>query len=163
MRHYGENQYEAALALFDVLENDQDSLPVKERTQYFHYRGMTHFRLNMRHDARHWLGLAAASDKLNPGALSPEEKERNDATLAQLNKERYEFADLGPSTGRPCTSPTDCDTGQSCVAGSCKAAEGAATPSEKPAEPATPAAPPCADDKDCPAEKTCTDGKCVYR
>ena len=52
--HYNRNQYENALALLQPLELDLDSLSEQERAQYAYYRGMSHFRLNQRRDARHW-------------------------------------------------------------------------------------------------------------
>ncbi|HET7539498.1 MAG TPA: hypothetical protein VFK05_06490, partial [Polyangiaceae bacterium] len=54
-RMYEENQYEQALALFRVLEEDTDSLRPSDRARYAYLRGMTDYRLGFRADSRHWL------------------------------------------------------------------------------------------------------------
>jgi hypothetical protein len=84
--HYHANEYDKALALLDVLEPDLDSLTPTERARYAYYRGMSHFRIEQKLHARHWLAFSAASDKANPGALTGEEKKRVEETLAELNK-----------------------------------------------------------------------------
>src|SRR5262249_38604709 len=73
-KHYAENQYEQALALFRVLEADTDSLSPGDQARYAYLRGMTDFRLAalavsgsgvadpkkaFRSNARHWLAVAA--------------------------------------------------------------------------------------------------------
>lgn len=120
--HYDHNEYEAALALFRVLEPDVDSFSTAEHAQYAYARGMTGYRLSalanagtavadpkqaFRSNARHWLAVARAIDKETPGGLTPEEKQRLDETLADLNKDVYgggddlKAADAKPSDGKP--------------------------------------------------------------
>ena len=70
MVHYHSNEYDKALALLEVLEDDIDSLSPSERAHYSYYRGLSHYRLDQRHDARHWLGVAAARNKARAGSLS---------------------------------------------------------------------------------------------
>jgi hypothetical protein len=95
-RLYDESQYERALAIFRVLEADQDSLSPPDRARYFYLRGMTDYRLGFRRDARHWLALAKATEHEHPGGLSPEARERLEKYLGELNREVY---GLGPEPG----------------------------------------------------------------
>ncbi len=44
-KHYADNQFEPALALFRVLEEDLDSLDPGDQARYAYLRGMTDFRL----------------------------------------------------------------------------------------------------------------------
>src|SRR4051812_1742344 len=98
--HYEKNEYEAALALFRVLEQDMDSYSTSEQAKYAYLRGMTDFRLSglaaqgtnvadpkrsFRDNSRHWLGLAAAIEKQTPGGLTEDEKKRLEETLTDLN------------------------------------------------------------------------------
>jgi hypothetical protein len=88
-RLYEENQYEHALAIWRVLEADTDSLSVNDQARYAYLRGMTDYRLGFRPYARHWLGVARAIDKQNPGGLNQEWKDRMDKSLADLNNDVY--------------------------------------------------------------------------
>jgi hypothetical protein len=107
-KHYDDNQYEKALALFRVLEPDIDSLSDPEQAQYAYLRGMTDYRLAsqqvaanvsgggvvdprraFRDNARHWLAVAAATEKNTPGGLTADEKKRLDDALTDLNKDVY--------------------------------------------------------------------------
>src|SRR5512139_1309424 len=106
-KHYEENQYEKALALFRVLEPDIDSLSDAEQAKYAYLRGMTDYRLaglalaasvpggvadprrNFRDNARHWLAVAAAIEKNTPGGLTGDEKKRLGDALTDLNKDVY--------------------------------------------------------------------------
>ncbi|WP_437907178.1 hypothetical protein WME95_04545 [Sorangium sp. So ce327] len=112
--HYEANRFEQALALFRVLEHDQDSFSVPERAQYAYLRGMTDYRLaelapqgtgvadprkGYRDNARHWLGLAAATEKLAPGGITSEQKNRLTETLADLNRDVYGGAEALPEGG----------------------------------------------------------------
>ena len=102
--HYDHNEYEAALALFRVLEPDVDSFGAAEHAQYAYSRGMTDYRLAalanpgtavadpkaaFRANARHWLAIARAIEKETPGGLTQEEKQRLEEALADLNKEVF--------------------------------------------------------------------------
>jgi len=88
-RLYEESQYEHALAIWRVLESDMDSLSYTDQARYAYLRGMTDYRLGYRPYARHWLGLANAIDKQNPGGLHPEWRDRLDKSLADLNNDVY--------------------------------------------------------------------------
>jgi hypothetical protein len=88
-RLYEESQYEHALAIWRVLESDMDSLSYTDQARYAYLRGMTDYRLGYRPYARHWLGLADAIDKQNPGGLHPEWRDRLDKSLADLNHDVY--------------------------------------------------------------------------
>lgn len=151
MGHYNRNQYENALALLQVLELDTDSLSVRERAQYAYYRGMSHFRLGQKRDARHWLGVAAATEKKENGSLGPDEKKRVDETLDELNRSVYGIVESGSSTmGKKCKADSDCAQGQFCDSGSCAGMPGqegeepgpADGADAEPAEPSEPAPAP---------------------
>ena len=153
MGHYNANEYDRSLALLSVLEPDLDSLSSAERAQYEYYRGMAHFRLEQKYHARHWLGRAAAREKLNPGALSAEELGRLKDTLGKLNEARY--GDATVTGARSCTVAADCSDGEECVDGKCHQ-NGAAAPNDtqdgdKPAadasKPAADASKPAAESK----------------
>lgn len=119
-KHYAENNFPAALALFRVLEEDIDSLTPAEQTRYAYTRGMTDFRLSslsvsgsgvadprkaFRMNARHWLAVAAATEKQSPGGLRPDEKTRLEETLNELNRDVYGGADVLPeATAAPAAS-----------------------------------------------------------
>ena len=121
-KHYTENQFEQSLALFRVLEDDMDSLTPAEQARYAYVRGMTDFRLSalatggsgvvdpkkaFRSNARHWLAVAAATEKNTPGGLNEQEKQRLDETLTDLNRDVYGGADaLGDSGAAPAGSGT---------------------------------------------------------
>jgi hypothetical protein len=100
MVHYHSNEYDKALALLEVLEDDIDSLSPSERAHYSYYRGLSHYRLDQRHDARHWLGMAAARNKARAGSLTAEEKKRVDDTLAELNEARWGGAKTGEAESK---------------------------------------------------------------
>ena len=57
-RLYEENEYERALSIWRVLEEDRDSLSLQDQARYAYLRGMTDYRLGFRPDARHWLAVA---------------------------------------------------------------------------------------------------------
>ncbi len=114
-RLYEENQYERALAIWRVLENDMDSLSLNDQARYAYLRGMTDYRLRFRADARHWLGLAAAIEKEHAGGLSVEWKERLKVTLDDLNHDVYGGAESfkeGQSSVSETTTPAPGDPGQ---------------------------------------------------
>lgn len=122
VEHYNARAYDKALALLEVLEPDIDSLSEAERAQYAYYRGMSHFLLEQRLHARHWLGRAAAREKKNEGSLNPDEKKKVDDTLTDLNKDRYGGSDVpAPEQETKCNVDNDCVKGQFCDSGICKA------------------------------------------
>lgn len=120
-KNYEENQYEKALALLRVLEYDIDSFTPGEQAQYAYLRGMTDYRLSQsprlsqqssgggivdprkdyRANARHWLGVAAATEKVTPGGLTPDEKQRMGDVLTDLNKDVYGGAESLPADADP--------------------------------------------------------------
>lgn len=145
-KEYDENQYEKALALLRVLEHDIDSYSPGEQAQYAYLRGMTGYRLSQssrltssgqegssvanpklmyRMNARHWLGVAAATEKNTPGGLTPEEKTRLTEVMVDLNKDVYGGAENLEDAP---ASATDADAGAD-------AAPPAAEPAAAPAPP----------------------------
>jgi hypothetical protein len=125
--HYEKNEYEPALALFRVLEYDVDSFSPAEYAQYSYGRGMTDFRLSnivsagnaaadpkqaFRSHARHWLAVARAIDKETPGGLSPDEKQRVEETLEDLNRDVYGGGDTGAEGERKGGGAKDKDKDQ---------------------------------------------------
>lgn len=132
--HYDANEYDRALLLLEVLEGDIDSLSQVERAQYAYYRGMSHFRLEQKRDARHWLANAAARERAAEGSLPTDAKSRVDEMLVKLNAPYF-----GESSGDAETSPGRCKTdldchkkGQFCDAGACtSSASGAEKPDDE--------------------------------
>jgi hypothetical protein len=88
-RLYEENQYERALSIWRMLEDDADSLSFNEQARYAYLRGMTDYRLGFRADSRHWLAIAKAIDQEHAGGLNPEWKQRLEAALDDLNQDVY--------------------------------------------------------------------------
>lgn len=129
--HYNGRQYDRSLALLEVLESDIDSLSEAERAQYAYYRGMSHYLLDQRLDARHWLGRAAAREKKNEGSLQPDEKKKVDDTLADLNKARYGGAETPAESDDACSKDEDCGDGSFCDNSTCRATDGAKTGGSK--------------------------------
>lgn len=127
-KHYSENHYEPALAILRVLEPDMDSLTAGDQARYAYIRGMTDFRLaalavsgsgvadprkSFRMNARHWLAVAAATEKATPGGLTADEKTRMDETLTELNRDVYGGAEVLPdasatpaASGAPSAAPS---------------------------------------------------------
>jgi hypothetical protein len=144
-RMYEENQYEHALALWRILEDDLDSLSPSDRARYAYLRGMTDYRLGFRADSRHWLALAKVTDQAHAGSLSAAWEERMEQSLTDLNQDVYgaaEKADAsevhaieygkapGEAGGAPsapvpslpsgqCRSNADCKTGEICDGKAC--------------------------------------------
>jgi hypothetical protein len=140
-RLYEENEYEHALAIFRVLENDTDSLELQDQARYAYLRGMTDYRLGFRADARHWLAVAKATEQEHPGGLGAPWKQRLDESLNELNQEVYgggEHFDKSRSTA------TDTSKG----------------PAETPAEPSGDKK-GCSTSQDCPGGQSCQSGECV--
>jgi len=138
-RFYGEHEYERALAIFRVLEEDMDSLTLNDQARYSYLRGMTDYRLGFRADARHWLAVSKAVEQEHPGGLSQEWKQRLDEALEDLNRDVYggaERFDKSASTAVEHTTPA-------------------------PGSPGPPPEVKCASDTDCESAKKCQDGKCV--
>lgn len=122
VEHYNARSYDRALALLEVLEPDIDSLSAPERAQYAYYRGMSHFLLEQRLHARHWLGVAAAREKADEGSLNPDEKKKVEDTLTDLNKDRYGGSDVSAPEKVKCNVDNDCVKGQFCDSNVCKKA-----------------------------------------
>jgi integrase len=122
--HYEKNEYEPALALFRVLEPDVDSFSPAEYAQYSYSRGMTDFRLSslvssgnaavdpkqsFRSHARHWLAVARAIEKQTPGGLTPDELQRLEEALKDLNRDVYGGGDSTPEGDGGAPAPKDKD------------------------------------------------------
>lgn len=88
-RLYEENQYDHALAIWRVLEEDVDSLSMNDQARYAYLRGMTDYRLGYRPYARYWLGLARSIEKEHPGGLNQEWRDRLAKSLEDLDKDVY--------------------------------------------------------------------------
>jgi hypothetical protein len=136
-RLYEENQYERALAIWRVLEDDTDSLSFNEQARYAYMRGMTDYRLGFRADSRHWLAIAKAIDQEHSGGLSPEWKQRLDESLEDLNRDVYGGAERfdksrstfkehvkdaneeGPPSDGKCYANSDCPENHICDRNQC--------------------------------------------
>jgi len=144
-RMYEENQYEHALALCRILEDDADSLSPTDQARYAYLRGMTDYRLGLRADSRHWLAIAKVTDQTHAGALSAAWQQRLDESLSDLNQDVYgsaqnahandaqavEYGKATPTDGDHavdagsglapgrCRSNADCKTGEICDGKAC--------------------------------------------
>ncbi|MEI9952312.1 MAG: hypothetical protein WDO74_25840 [Pseudomonadota bacterium] len=150
-RMYEENQYEHALALWRILEEDTDSLSPTDQARYAYLRGMTDYRLGFRADSRHWLAIAKATDQVHAGGLSAAWHERLQESLSDLNQDVYgaaERADAGNSHA--------VEYGKATPADGDAAGSGAGAGSELPAPPS--ALGRCRSNADCKAGEIC-DGK----
>ncbi len=149
-RMYEENQYEHALALWRLLEDDADSLSVRDQARYAYLRGMTDYRLGFRADSRHWLALAKATEQAHAGGLSLEWKERMEQSLTDLNQDVYGTAVRFDDSGAHAVEY-----------GKAAPADGSSEPAAAPpAAPASPAQPNgrCTTNAQCPSGQIC-DGK----
>lgn len=90
-RHYEDNQFERALALWRELDRQDVRLPPPERARFAYFRGMTDYRLGYRDDARHWLATAQALENESPGALAKTWRERLGAALVDLGRRPSSF------------------------------------------------------------------------
>jgi hypothetical protein len=114
-RLYEENQFDHALAIWRLLEDDMDSLDLNDQARYAYLRGMTDYRLGYRPYARHWLGIARSIEKEHPGGLNQEWKDRLAKSLDDLDKDVFggaERFDKNASTfvERPADGDTDAGT-----------------------------------------------------
>jgi len=110
-RLYEEKQYDHALAIWRILEDDVDSLTLNDQARYAYLRGMTNYRLGYRPYARHWLGIARSIEKEHPGGLNDEWKDRLQKSLEDLDKDVYGGAETfggeveGADAGAPESPP----------------------------------------------------------
>jgi hypothetical protein len=155
-RHYEENEYERALAIFRYLEHDFDSLSLNDQARYAYLRGMTDYRLSAdervaadyRPHARHWLAVAKAIEQEHPGGLSDAWKQLLEDALKDLNRD-YFFQKSG-SVAATETQPPPADTDA-----------GASPPPADAGTEAAPSAPGCQSAADCADDQTCLDDVCV--
>lgn len=127
---YEANEFEKALALSRAAEAEVPTLSAEERARYGYYRGMTDYRLAglatqgtgignpkeaYRSHARHWLGLAWAAERAEPGSLTREQAERIEKVLQDLNTDVFGGAPAkasnadaeAPIAGRPTDKPSE--------------------------------------------------------
>ena len=115
-RLYEENQYDHALAIWRMLEDDMDSLSANDQARYAYLRGMTDYRLGYRPYARHWLGIARSIEKEHPGGLNQEWRDRLNKSLDDLNNDVFGGAerfdkDASTFVERSTDAPGDSDAG----------------------------------------------------
>ncbi len=84
-RAFEESEHERALAIFRALEPDVERLSITERAHYAYLRGMTDYRIGYKGESRHWLSIAAAIEKENPGSLPRDWEKRMNEALKDLN------------------------------------------------------------------------------
>lgn len=85
-----EAQPDRALALLRRLEREYPRLDNDDRVRYAYLRGITDYRIGYRAEARHWLGIAQASDKSAPGALTSDWKTKLNEALAEMNEKVFD-------------------------------------------------------------------------
>jgi hypothetical protein len=98
-RHFQASEYERALAIWRVLENDIDSLSPTDRTRYAYLRGMTDYRMSLRADARHWLAIARAYEQATPGGLEESWRDRMKEALRDLDNDVHGGGPAGADAG----------------------------------------------------------------
>jgi hypothetical protein len=88
-------------------------LSLTERTHYAYLRGMTDFRIGYKAESRHWLAIAAASEKTTPGSLPADWSKRMTEALRELNDSVYSggIASLS-NTPTAATKPGEGDDGE---------------------------------------------------
>jgi len=156
-RLYEDNQYEHALALWRILEDDLDSLSPSDRARYAYLRGMTDYRLGFRADSRHWLGIAKATDQMHAGSLSAAWEERLEQSLTDLNQDVYGAAEKVDASGAHAV-----EYGKATAADSDGAVDAGAASS---GNPGTPPAPlpngQCRSNADCKTGEICDGKRCT--
>src|SRR4051812_26539699 len=88
-RAFEGNEHDRALAIFRGLEPDLGRLSLNDRAHYAYLRGMTDYRIGYKAEARHWLMLAAATERQVPGALPDDWARRTTDSLQTLNESVY--------------------------------------------------------------------------
>jgi hypothetical protein len=88
-RAFEQGEHDRALAIFRALEANLEHLSVPDRARYGYLRGMTDYRMGYRAEARHWLAIAAETEKQMPGALSDDRARRLAEALSELNERVY--------------------------------------------------------------------------
>jgi hypothetical protein len=88
-RAFEQSEHERALAILRALEPDVGRLSLTDRAHYAYLRGMTDFRIGYKAEARHWLAIAAATEKRTPGALPGDWAKRMTEALKELNEAVY--------------------------------------------------------------------------
>jgi hypothetical protein len=86
-RYFQANEYERALAVWRILEENVDSLSATDRTRYAYLRGMTDYRMSLRADARHWLAVARAYEQVTPGGIEEGWRDRMKEALKDLDND----------------------------------------------------------------------------
>ena len=84
--HFTHDEHESSLATLRALEEDWSTLSTRDRARYCYLRGMTHYRIGFKADARHWLAIALEIDRDSPGALAASEKQVVTEKLGELNQ-----------------------------------------------------------------------------
>lgn len=79
-------EYERALAMLRPLEPDAKHFDGALRAEYAFLRGIADYRMGYRADARHYLMLAEAEEKLMPGVLTEAAKSELGEALAELDE-----------------------------------------------------------------------------
>jgi len=153
-RLYEDNQYEHALALWRILEDDVDSLSPSDRARYAYLRGMTDYRLGFRADSRHWLGVAKATDQMHAGSLSAAWEERLDQSLTDLNQDVYGAAEKNDAANAHAVEYGKATPGD--------AVDGGADSSGNSGTPTAPSpGGQCRSNADCKAGEMCDGKKCT--
>jgi hypothetical protein len=116
-RAFEESEHERALAILRALEPDMGRLSLTERAHYAYLRGMTDYRIGYKAESRHWLALAAASEKTTPGSLPADWSKRMKEALRELDDAVYSggIASLSNTPTAP-TKPGEGDEGDEDVA-----------------------------------------------
>ena len=137
--HYDENRFEGALALLRVLEHDSDSLTPAQRVRYAYLRGMTDFRL---------------SELAEPGNGSVDPK-----VDFRMNARHW----LGVAAAAEVATPNSLSADEKARLDDTlkdldRDVHGGTGPVPAPKAPAAAA---CKNDKQCPGDDVCRQGRCV--
>ncbi len=82
--HYDRAEYPQALECLAAVEDDWPAMSHRERARYSLYRGLTHFALGNRKQAKLWLEEAKRAYEADPGLLSDEEAGKLGSAWAHL-------------------------------------------------------------------------------
>jgi len=94
---YAEGRFIEAADIFEKTEYMLEDSDSKQRAEYAAYRGLTMLGLGDLRHAQQWMAYAYQVEKIHPGSLRPEERDKLDSGWSELGN-RLQRAPAPPST-----------------------------------------------------------------